>query len=107
MFTEWRRFLMKHSLLSGEGSNAKVFTHNWLKNNEIDKVGEEVKAKNEKCLTRARKTRAYANARESGARQVRKNARTAKEWEEAVCTVAPHGVRGTEMRVARSRWTRN
>ena len=44
---------MKHSLLSGEGSNAKVFTPNWLKNNEIDKVGEGVKAKNEKWLTRA------------------------------------------------------
>ena len=44
---------MKHSLLSGEGSNAKVFTPNWLTNNEIDKVGEEVKAKNEKWRTRA------------------------------------------------------
>ena len=38
----------KHSLLSGEGSNAKVFTLKWLKNNEINKVSEEVKAKNEK-----------------------------------------------------------
>lgn len=44
---------MKHSLLSGEGSNAKVFTPNWLKDNVMDEVGEGVKAKNEKWLTRA------------------------------------------------------
>ena len=52
---------MKHSLLSGEDSNAKVFTHNWLKNNEIDKVGEEVKAKNEKWRTRAQCARMNAS----------------------------------------------
>ena len=52
---------MKHSLLSGEGSNAKVFTPNWLTNNEIDKVGEEVKAKNEKWRTRAQCARMYAS----------------------------------------------
>ena len=52
---------MKHSLLSGEGSNAKVFTPNWLKDNVIDEFGEEVKAKNEKCLTRAQCARMYAS----------------------------------------------
>ena len=52
---------MKHSLLSGEGSNARVFTPNWLTNNEIDEVGEEVKAKNEKWLTRAQCARMYAS----------------------------------------------
>ena len=41
---------MKHSLLSGEGSNAKVFTPNRLKDNAMDEVGE---GKNEKWLTRA------------------------------------------------------
>jgi len=51
----------KHSLLSGEGSNAKVFTPNWLKNNEIDKVSEGVKAKNEKWLTRAQYARMNAS----------------------------------------------
>ena len=51
----------KHSLLSGEGSNAKVFTPKWLKNNEINKVSEEVKAKNEKWLTRAQCARMYAS----------------------------------------------
>ena len=44
---------MKHSLLSGEGSNAKAFTPNRLTDNEMDEVGEGVKAKNEKWLTRA------------------------------------------------------
>ena len=52
---------MKHSLLSGEGSNAKVFTPNWFKGNEIDEVGEEVKAKNEKWLKRAQCARMYAS----------------------------------------------
>ena len=52
---------MKHSLLSGEGSNAKVFTPNWLTNNEIGKVGEGVKAKNEKWLMRAQCARMYAS----------------------------------------------
>jgi len=61
VFTECGRFLTKHSLLSGEGSNVKVFTPNWLKNNEIGKVGEEVKAKNEKWLTRAQCARMYAS----------------------------------------------
>ena len=61
MFTEWGRFLTKHSLLSGEGSNAKVFTPNWLKDNVMDKVGEEVKTKNEKWLTRAQCARMNAS----------------------------------------------
>ena len=52
---------MKHSLLSGEGSNAKVFTPNWLKDNVMDKVGEEVKAKNEKWRTRAQCARMYTS----------------------------------------------
>ena len=52
---------MKHSLLSGEGSKAKVFTLNWRTNNEIDKMGEEVKAKNEKWLTRAQCARMNAS----------------------------------------------
>jgi hypothetical protein len=51
----------KHSPLSGEGSNAKVFTPNWLKDNVMDKVGEGVKAKNEKWLTRAQCARMYAS----------------------------------------------
>ena len=55
---------MKHSLLSGEGSNAKVFTPNWLKDNVMDEVGEGVKAKNEKCLTCARNARVCSRAKE-------------------------------------------
>ena len=49
---------MKHSLLSGEGSNAKVFTPNWLKDNVMDEVGEEVKAKKRKVAD-ARAMRAH------------------------------------------------
>ena len=52
---------MKHSLLSGEGSNAKAFTPNRLTDNEMDEVGEGVKAKNEKWLTRAQCARMYAS----------------------------------------------
>ena len=52
---------MKHSLLSGEGSNAKAFTPNRLTDNEMDEVGEGVKAKNEKWLTRAQCARIYAS----------------------------------------------
>ena len=52
---------MKHSLLSGEGSNAKAFTPNRLTDNEMDEVGEGVKAKNEKWLTRARCARMNAS----------------------------------------------
>jgi hypothetical protein len=55
------RFLTKHSPLSGEGSNAKVFTPNWLKDNVMDEVGEGVKAKNEKWLTRAQFARMNAS----------------------------------------------
>jgi len=43
----------KHSPLSGEGSKAKAFTPNRLTDNEMDEVGEGVKAKNEKWRTRA------------------------------------------------------
>jgi len=56
---------MKHSLLSGEGSNAKVFTPNWLKDNVMDEVGEGVKAKNEKWLTPAPAARGEAPAHTS------------------------------------------
>ena len=52
---------MKHSLLSGEGSNAKVFTPNRLTDNEMDEVGEGVKAKNEKWRTRAQCARMNAS----------------------------------------------
>ena len=38
----------------GEGRNAKAFTPYALTVNALAQVGEEVKAKNEKCLTRAR-----------------------------------------------------
>ena len=47
----------KHSPLSGEGSKAKAFTSNRLTDNEMDEVGEGVKAKNEKWLTRAIRAR--------------------------------------------------
>ena len=61
MFTGLEAIFAKHSPLSGEGSNAKVFTPNWLKNNEIGKVGEGVKVKNEKWLTRAQCARMNAS----------------------------------------------
>ena len=51
----------KHSPLSGEGSKAKVFTPNRLTDNEMDEVGEGVKAKNEKWLTHAQCARMYAS----------------------------------------------
>jgi len=38
----------------GEGREAKAFTPYTLTINELMQVGEAVKAKNEKCLTRAR-----------------------------------------------------
>ena len=38
----------------GEGRSAKAFTPYALMVNELTQVGEAVKAKNEKCLTRAR-----------------------------------------------------
>ena len=51
----------KHSPLSGEGSKAKAFTPNRLMDNEMDEVGEGVKAKNEKWLTRAQCARMNAS----------------------------------------------
>ena len=51
----------KHSPLSGEGSKAKAFTPNRLTDNEMDKMGEGVKAKNEKVAD-ARALRARVNA---------------------------------------------
>jgi len=51
----------KHSPLSCEGSRAKVFTPNRLTDNEMDEVGEGVKAKNEKWLTRAQYARGSAS----------------------------------------------
>ena len=50
----------KHSPLSGEGSKAKAFTPNRLTYNEMDKMGEGVKAKNEKRRTRAHYARVNA-----------------------------------------------
>ena len=51
----------KHSPLSGEGSKAKAFTPNRLTDNEMDEVGEGVKVKNEKWLTRAHYARVSAS----------------------------------------------
>jgi len=51
----------KHSRLSSEGSKAKVFTPNRLTDNEMDEVGEGVKVKNEKWLTRAQYARVSAS----------------------------------------------
>jgi len=40
--------------IPGEGQSAKAFTPYTLTVNALTLAGEEVKAKNEKCLTRAR-----------------------------------------------------
>ena len=52
---------MKHSLLSGEGSNAKAFTPNAMILCNLPHRGEGVKAKNEKWRTRAQCARMNAS----------------------------------------------
>ena len=59
----------------GEGFLNKVFTHIVLNHNEMRRVGEEVKAKNEKCLTRAR-ARTGARRRKNGRGTKTKNGRS-------------------------------
>ena len=59
----------------GEGFLNKVFTHIVLNHSEMRKVGEEVKAKNEKCLTRAR-ARTGARRRKNGRGTKTKNGRS-------------------------------
>ena len=59
----------------GEGFLNKVFTHIMLYHREMRKVGEEVKAKNEKCLTRAR-ARTGARRRKNGRGTKTKNGRS-------------------------------
>ena len=59
----------------GEGFLSKVFTHIVLNHSEMRKVGEEVKAKNEKCLTRAR-ARTGARRRKNGRGTKTKNGRS-------------------------------
>ena len=51
----------KLSPVSGEGSKAKAFTPNRLTDNEMDEVGEGVKAKNEKWRMRAQYARVSAS----------------------------------------------
>ena len=59
----------------GEGFLNKVFTHIVLNHNEMRGLGEGVKAKNEKCLTRAR-ARTGARRRKNGRRTKTKNGRS-------------------------------
>ena len=59
----------------GEGFLNKAFTHIVLNHSEMRKVGEEVKAKNEKCLTRAR-ARTGARRRKNGRGTKTKNGRS-------------------------------
>ena len=59
----------------GEGFLNKVFTHIVLSHNEMRRVGEGVKAKNEKCLTRAR-ARTGARQQKNGRRAKTKNGRS-------------------------------
>ena len=59
----------------GEGFLNKAFTHIVLNDNEMCRVGEGVKAKNEKCLTRAR-ARTGARQRKNGRRTKTKNGRS-------------------------------
>ena len=59
----------------GEGFLNKAFTLIVLNNSEIRRVGEGVKAKNEKCLTRAR-ARTGARQRKNGRRTKTKNGRS-------------------------------
>jgi len=59
----------------GEGFLNKTFTHIVLNHSEMSRVGEEVKAKNEKCLTRAR-ARTGARQRKNGRRTKTKNGRS-------------------------------
>ena len=59
----------------GEGFLNKVFTRIVLNHREMCRVGEEVKAKNEKCLTRAR-ARTGVRRRKNGRRTKTKNGRS-------------------------------
>ena len=59
----------------GEGFLNKVFTHIVLNHSEMCRVGEGVKAKNEKCLTRAR-ARTGARRQKNGRRAKTKNGRS-------------------------------
>ena len=63
------------TLSEGEGFLSKVFTHIVLNHSEMRKVGEEVKAKNEKCLTRER-ARTGARRRKNRRRTKTKNGRS-------------------------------
>ena len=66
-----------------------------------------MKAKNEKCLTCARNARVCSRAHEGHTAHVGKDACTTEEREGAADAAASSDGRDTEMRVARSRWTRN
>ena len=61
--------------LEGEGFLNKTFTHIVLNHSEMYRLGEDVKAKNEKCLTRAR-ARTGAWRRKNGRGTKTKNGRS-------------------------------
>ncbi len=75
LLTRWADRQARADAPEGEGFLNKVFTHIVLNHSEMRRVCEGVKAKNEKCLTRAR-ARTGARRRKNGRRTKTKNGRS-------------------------------